>query len=259
LVEFFNNKYKIVLVVEYDGSQYFGFQWQANVPTIQSELEKAIYKLTRESLRVMAASRTDTGVHARHQVISFWTVSTLSPQTFVDALNYYLPKDIAVKAGCYVDSGFNVRRDAVSREYEYRILISPNRSPLMDRYHHHVFHELNIDRMNEACGLLKGEHNFTSFCTALSDERGTVRTVTEARVVRENNVAIFHMAANSFLPHQVRNTIGLLIRIGLDRVTVEEFNTIIEAMKVGLAGPTAPPHALCLIKVNYPDSVELKL
>src|SRR4030042_4764628 len=104
---------KIVLTLEYDGTRYHGFQWQAGLPSIQRELERAIKKLTGERCRVMAASRTDAGVHARGQVVSFRTNSSLPPQTFISGLNHYLPRDIAVKTAYRVDEEFNVRGDAV--------------------------------------------------------------------------------------------------------------------------------------------------
>ena len=113
---------KIVLVMEYDGTCYHGFQLQAKLPTIQGETEKAVQKLTGEKRRIMAASRTDAGVHAKGQVASFRTGSNLPVSTFVKGLNHYLPGDIAVKAAYRVDDSFNVRRDAVSREYNYYIL-----------------------------------------------------------------------------------------------------------------------------------------
>ncbi len=135
--------------MEYDGRRYYGFQWQSGLPTIQAELEKAIQKLTGEKRRVLAASRTDTGVHARGQMVSFRTTSTLSPQTVVRALNYYLPEDIAVSAAYRADVGLNVQRDAVSREYEYRILNSPIRSPLAEGFTYLVAGKLNIRIMNK--------------------------------------------------------------------------------------------------------------
>lgn len=120
----------MVLIMEYDGTQYHGFQLQAGSPTIQGEMEEAVWKLTGERARVISASRTDAGVHAKGQVASFRTESQLSPQTFVKGLNYYLPKDIAVKAAYKVKDSFNVMRDAISREYYYYILNSTTRSPL---------------------------------------------------------------------------------------------------------------------------------
>ena len=243
--------------MEYDGRRYYGFQWQSGLPTIQAELEKAIQKLTGEKRRVLAASRTDTGVHARGQVVSFRTTSTLSPQTVVRALNYYLPEDIAVSAAYRADAGFNVQRDAVSREYEYRILNGPVRSPLAEGFTYLVTGRLNIRNMNKACQLLKGKHDFVSFASALEPEKNTVRTVDEARCSRKGAEVNFRIVANSFLPHQVRNTVGLLIRVGLGKVSLGEFRQVMEAKKVGTAGPAAPPHGLYLMRVNYPADLEL--
>jgi tRNA pseudouridine38-40 synthase len=258
-VKLFNSFNKIVLVVEYDGRNYYGLQWQSNLPTIQAELERAIKELTGESSRLIAASRTDTGVHASGQVVSFRTKSALSPQTFVRALNYYLPRDIAVKGACKVNMDFNVRRDALSREYAYCILNSSTRSPLFEGFAYFVPKRLNVKVMNKTCKLLEGEHDFASFATALGKLRGTKRTVYEAKVSKKDEMVTYHMTADSFLPHQVRNTVGLLIRIGLGKVGLEEFQKIMEARRPGLAGPTAPAHGLCLTKVNYPDNLELAI
>ncbi len=256
-MKLFNSFNKIVLVVEYDGRNYYGFQWQTNLPTIQAELEEAIRRATGESIRVIAASRTDTGVHARGQVVSFRTKSVLPPQTFVRALNYYLPRDIAVKGACKVDMDFNVRRDAMSREYDYYILNSSTRSPLFEGFAYFVPGKLNIRAMNKACKFLKGEHDFASFATALGEIRSTVRTVYDARMTKDDDLVTYHMTANSFLPHQVRNTVGLLVRVGLGKVGVDEFSQILEAKALGTAGPTAPACGLYLTKVNYPKDLEL--
>ena len=258
-MKLFNSFNKIVLLVEYDGRRYYGFQWQAKLPTIQAELEGAIRKLTGESSRVLAASRTDTGVHAKGQVVSFRTKSALSPQIFIRALNHYLPRDIAVKAACRVSADFNVRRDALSREYDSCIFNSSIRSPLADGFAYFVANELNIETMNKACRFLEGEHDFASFATSLGKLKSTVRNVYEAKVTRQDILVTFHVVANSFLPHQVRNTIGLLIRVGLDKVGFEEFRRIMEAKTLGLAGPTAPAHGLYLTKVNYPSNIGLKI
>lgn len=257
-MKLFNSFKKIVLVVEYDGRLYHGFQWQAKLPTIQAELERAIRKLTGERRRVAAASRTDAGVHARGQVVSFRTESALSPRTFVRALNYYLPRDIAVKGACWANADFDVRRDAVSREYDYYILNSSTRSPLHEGHVYTVPKELNIEMMNKACKFLEGEHDFASFATSLGKLKSTVRAVYEAKVTKEDDLATFHMTASSFMPHQVRNTVGLLIRVGSGKVGLDEFEQIMEAKTLGLAGPTAPPCGLYLTKVNYPSDLELE-
>lgn len=199
----------------------------------------------------MAASRTDTGVHAKGQVVSFWAKSTLDAATLVRALNYYLPGDIAVKAAYRAGNGFNVRGDAVSREYCYHILNSVTRSPFSRRFALFMPKALNMQMMNEACQLVKGEHDFASFASSLDDGRSTVRNVSEAGIEKKGDFAVFRIVANSFLPHQVRSTVGLLIRLGLGKIGIGDFRDIMGARRVGLAGPLAPACGLCLSRVNY--------
>jgi len=240
--------------MEYNGTNYHGFQLQANLPTIQGETEKALRRLTGERIRVVTASRTDAGVHAMGQTVSFRTQSSLPPQTFINGLNYYLPRDIAVKAAYRVDDSFNVRRDALSREYNYYILNSLTRSPIREGFCYLVTDHLDIEAMNRACLALIGEHDFVSFASSLGAEiKSTVRTVYRAGVERGGELAIFNMVANSFLPHQVRNTVGALIRVGRGKMSVDEFHSIIGAKEPGLAWPTAPACGLCLMRVNYPQ------
>jgi len=244
---------KIVLIMEYDGTNYHGFQLQASLPTIQGETEKALQKLTGERSRVTSASRTDAGVHAKGQVASFRTSSPLPLATFVSGLNYYLPNDIAVKAAYRVDDLFDVRRDATSREYDYYILNSLTRSPTRQAFTHLVTGHLDTKSINRACQALIGEHDFASFTTCDGLKmKNTVRKVYRAEVTEDDDLLVFSMVANSFLPHQVRNTVGALIRVGLDWMNVDEFYSIAEAKTPGLAGPTAPACGLCLMQINYP-------
>jgi tRNA pseudouridine38-40 synthase len=243
---------KFLLLIEYDGTQYCGFQWQAGLPTIQSELEQAIGRLCGQSSRVMAASRTDTGVHAKGQVASFWAKSTLETMTLVRGLNHYLPGDIAVKAAYKAGDDFNVRGDAVSREYRYYILDSDTRSPFSRRFALFMPKRLDIRAMNEACQLIQGEHDFASFASSLDDSRSTMRNVYEAGIEKKGAFTVFRIVANSFLPHQVRSTVGLLIRLGLGKISTADFRDIMEARSVGLAGPVSPACGLCLTRVNYP-------
>jgi tRNA pseudouridine38-40 synthase len=203
----------------------------------------------------MAASRTDAGVHARGQVVCFLAKSTLNTMTLVKAMNYYLPKDIAVKAAYRASRDFNVRRDALSREYRYYILNSDTRSPFSQRFALLVPRVLDRQAMDGACQHLLGEHDFASFASSLDDSRSTLRTVYEAGVEKKGKFTVFRIVANSFLPHQVRSTVGLLIRLGLGKIGIEDFHDIMEAKSLGLAGPVSPACGLCLEKVNYPDSL----
>ena len=244
---------KIVLILEYDGTRYHGFQLQATLPTVQGEIEKALYKLTGERTRVAAASRTDAGVHARGQVVSFKVRSPHSLETFINGLNFYLPRDIAVKAAHRVRDSFSVRYSAVSREYNYYILNNSTRSPLKEGFSYLVDGHLDIEAMNRACQTLIGEHDFTSFTSGVGVElKNTVRRVYRAEVSKKGELAVFNMVAKSFLTHQVRNTVGALIRVGLGKMSGDEFCSIIETKRLGLAGPTAPACGLCLMQVSYP-------
>jgi len=248
---------KVILIIEYDGTRYYGSQLQAKLPTIQGEMEQALGRLTGERQRVVAASRTDTGAHAKGQVVSFKTGAPLPLPTFVKGLNHYLPKDIAVRAAYRVDGSFNVRRDALSREYNYYILNSQTRSPLRGGFYYLVGGYLDIEAMNEVCQALLGEHDFASFASRLDiGKKSTVRRVYQARVEREGELVVLNVVASSFVPHQVRNTVGLLIRVGLGRMSTDEARSIIEAKKPGLAGPTVPASGLCLMRINYPVPFE---
>lgn len=248
----------LALVLEYDGTNYFGFQWQAGVPTIQSELEKALEKLTGEKIRVLASSRTDTGVHARGQVISFKTGASLPVEAFVHGMNYHLPEDIAVKSAHRVNDSFLVRSMAVSREYNYCIVNSETRSPTTARFAHRIPEKLDVELMNHIAQNLVGVHDFASFASNIGDEpeKSTVRQVFQAKVTCEGNIIVFNIVANAFVRHQIRSTAGALVQVGLKKMTEAEFNGLIEAKKPGLAGPTLLACGLCLMQVNYPCSFE---
>jgi len=248
---------RLVLLVEYNGRNYCGFQLQAGQPTVQGELETALKKLTGDTIRIATASRTDSGVHARMQVVSFKTKSKLNPATFISGLNYYLPDDIAVIKAYRTDINFDVRRRAVSREYEYYILNRPTRSPLWHGRSYYVPGQMDIEEMNKACRYLIGQHDLASFASNLGVElENTVRRIHRAEVSRDGDLVVFNIQANAFLPHQVRNTVGALIRVGLGRMTPDEFYSIMDARKMGLAGPAAPACGLYLTRVNYARPIE---
>lgn len=242
---------RVVLIMEYDGTRYHGSQYQINAPTIQGEIERALYQLTGEKIRIVASSRTDAGVHAKGQVVSFKTQVAFPPKTWVRALNFYLPRDIAIKAAYKVDNDFNVRHLALSREYRYYILNSFTPSPLMRRFTYLVPQPLDIEAMNYACQVLLGEHDFAPFSSVVGGQ--THRRVYKAEVSKQEDLVIFDMEANSFLPHQVRNTVGGLTKVGLGRIGVETFWEMASSGKAGAIGPTAPAHGLCLMRVNYPN------
>ncbi len=249
---------KVLLVVEYEGTRYHGFQFQPGLATIQGELERAICELTRERVRVVAASRTDSGVHAWGQVVSFRTGSGLPRETFLRGLNHYLPEDIAVRAALGAKSDFDVRRDAHSRQYRYTVLNSESRSPLRRNSAYLVGRPLDIESMQEACQALIGEHDFAPFSGPPAGKCVRFdRTIHKAEVSRKQDFVIFDFVANSFLPQQVRRMVGALMEVGGGKKTVEEFRQMARSKKRGVAGPTAPPHGLCLLRVNYSDLEEM--
>jgi tRNA pseudouridine38-40 synthase len=249
---------RIVLILEYDGTNYHGSQFQVNAPTIQGEIEKALKKLTGERTRIKAASRTDAGVHAKGQVVSFKTKSALPLKSFVEGMNHYLPRDIAVKEAFKADDAFDVRRGAISREYKYHMLNSPTRSPMRQHFSYRVNGELDVKAMQRACQALIGKHDFASFVSSAetATTKRTVRNVHKAEIERDGDMIVLNMIANSFLPHQIRNTVGSLIKVGQGKMTVDEFSSTVEAKNPGLAGPTAPAAGLCLMRVNYPSPLE---
>lgn len=244
---------KIALIVEYEGTVYHGFQIQAGVPTIQGELERALRKVTGERVRVSSASRTDQGVHAKGQVVAFSTDSTLPPKTLLRALNHYLPEDIAIRQAFRVNDDFDVRRGALSREYCYYLLNSAIPSPLLRRSAYFMPRPLDVEAMNEACHALLGTRDFAPFSSSLNARKNTVRTVYKAEVDRQGDLVIFHVVANSFLPHQVRHTIGALVNVGVGKSDMAAFREILRSKEPATAGPALPAHGLCLLKVNYPD------
>lgn len=243
----------MVLVVEYDGTAYHGSQWQMGLPTVQGEIEKALEKLTGESVRVAMAGRTDAGVHARGQVVGFRTGSNLSTENYVGGLNYYLPQDIAIKSAHMAEDSFDVRRSAVKRHYRYSILNTRTRSPLRETFAFRVAGTLDVAAMNVACRVIIGEYDFASFASDIGgEEKSTMRRVYRAEVTREDELINIDMVANAFVRHQVRSTAGCLVQIGLGKMSQEEFRGIIEAKSPGLAGPILPACGLCLVGVEYP-------
>ena len=199
-----------------------------------------------------AAGRTDAGVHARGQVISFGTGSSLSCDAFISGLNHYLPGDIAVKAAHRVDGSFDARRHAESREYRYTILNSGTRSPIREGFAYRVVGNLDAEAMQRAAEALVGEHDLASFASGIGGEtKSTVRRVYRAGVRKDGDLVQFDIVASGFLRHQVRSTAGCLVRIGLGKMSQDEFHAIIAAKKPGLAGPSLPARGLCLVRVDY--------
>lgn len=245
---------RLALVVEYEGTCYSGFQYQANAPSIQEELEKAIARLTGEKVRVKGAGRTDAGVHASGQVAAFDTASTHPPETFVRALNYYLPEDIAVKAAYRVKYDFDPRRKALSRTYRYTILNSPTPSPLMRRSACIVGVPLNVRRMQAGARLFVGEHDFRQFAGPLANKSAsTVRLIYEASLTSKGHALAFEVRGSAFLPHQVRRMAGALVDVGKGKLSLDNLKQMINGGRVDAIAHSLPSQGLCLVEVAYAD------
>jgi tRNA pseudouridine38-40 synthase len=244
---------RIALLLEYDGAAYGGSQRQRNAPSVQAVLEAAVQRLTGEPVRVAFAGRTDAGVHASGQVAAFTTAAAHDARTWTRALNALLPADVVVRDAAEVALAFDPRRQARGRWYRYLIWNAPVRSPLWRRVTWHVPRPLDTAAMAAEAAALVGEHDLAAFAPALAGGRSSRRRVWRAEVRRRGPLIAFEMEANAFLPHQMRRTAGALAAIGGGRLTAGTFARWLADPRPGLAGPAAPPHGLCLVRVRYDD------
>ena len=244
---------RLALLVEYEGTRYHGFQSQLNAESVQDALEEALFRLTGERRRIKGAGRTDAGVHALGQVVSFDSRAPYSPDVFVKAMNRYLPDDISVKDATEVDPDFDPRRWAVSREYRYTIVESDTPSPMLRRFAHRVRTRLDVAAMQSAALLLEGERDLAPFSGPLNNGmRSTVRRVFKCSVMRRAGLVKLEMAATGFLPQQVRRTAGALIDVGMGRLSVSRFEELAGCGVLGAANRVAPAEGLSLVSVSYP-------
>lgn len=246
---------KLALIVEYDGTRYHGFQYQANASSIQAELESALYRLTGERTRVKGASRTDAGAHAGGQVVAFPTECRLPTNTFVEGLNYYLPEDIAVQAAFEAPLRFDPRREALSRVYRYTILNRLTPSPLLMRFSYREGRSLKEEVMSKAAELLVGENDFGAFTAGVPKGKSTVRRVLRAEVRRCGDLVLLEIEGNAFLPQQIRRIAGALVQVGLRRLSVNEFAGLVREARPGAAGWPLPARGLCLVRVQYDSAL----
>lgn len=238
--------------VEYDGSAYNGFQAQADQPTVQGAIETAIAAFCGETVRIAAAGRTDTGVHATGQVVSFDLDKAWPARTVMNALNAHMVQEATAILDCaVVDDDWHARFSAVGRRYLYRILNRPGR-PALDRGRvWHVKGELDVAAMNAAAAHLVGQHDFTTFRDAGCQSASPVKTLDVARVERVGEEAHLHFAARSFLHRQVRSMTGSLVQVGLGRWTPDDLKAALDARDRAACGPVAPSDGLYLTGVEY--------
>lgn len=272
----------IGLVISYDGTNYNGFQSQPFGNTIQDKLQEAIRGLTGETLKVTGSGRTDAGVHARGQVVNFFTESAIPIERWQMALNARLPDDIVVREAVELPASFHARKGAIKKTYRYTIY--NNRVPDVFNRRYQLFHygTLDLDAMKAGLAHLCGEHDFTSFCSRKAVKQSYVRTLFAADLLTDNRVGDspigdgltggsrigngastgnidYHgtihidLTGSGFLYNMVRIIVGTLLEVGEGKRKPADMKRILEARDRLAAGPTAPARGLCLLEVVYPD------
>ena len=240
------------LTLAYDGTNYAGWQFQPDRATVQGAVESAIQKVTGEQLRVIASGRTDAGVHAKGQVVSFSSATELQPDVFVKALNGNLPRDIAVLDAADVPADFHAIASAVRKRYRYLISDAPVRDVFARRYCWQYPHALDVDAMQRSATALKGKHDFSGFESSGAPRQSTVRTVNDLTVRRRQDGKIeIEVEADGFLYNMVRAIVGTLVEVGRGAENEQFPQKVLEAGDRKAGGPTAPPEGLILLHVDY--------
>jgi len=242
------------ITFEYDGTDFCGWQTQAQGErTVQGELEAVLSKIFKKTIKVIASGRTDSGVHAKGQVISFKMDTRMKPDEIKRALNGLLPSDIAVHAAQEVDDDFHAQYSVKEKTYRYTILNRKYRSVFLRNHALFYPYVLNVARMRKAAKYLTGKHDFKSFQAhdPLRAERQTIRTIKKLVIKKEGDLIFIDVTANGFLYKMVRNMVGTLLAIGSGQIEVGDMPKILKSKNRKNAPETAPAHGLCLMQVKY--------
>jgi len=248
---------KIAFGVEYCGTAYYGWQRQSISPTIQECVEAALSKVADQQITVHCAGRTDTGVHAIHQVIHIETDASREEHSWIFGANANLPDDISLLWAKHVEDDFHARFSATSRIYRYIILNRPTRSGLAAGRVTLECRALNIELMQEAAHHLIGEHDFTSYRAISCQAKSPVRHVKRFDIFREGDYVFLEIEANGFLQHMVRNIAGVLMTIGMEKEPVMWSKQVLDACDRILGGITAPADGLYLFNIEYPEKFDI--
>lgn len=247
---------RIALGVEYDGTTFYGWQRQRQVPTIQSHLEFALNNIANEPVHLFCAGRTDACVHATGQVVHFDTHAKRHIDAWIWGTNTHLPESIVVRWARAVDYSFHARFSARARRYRYVIYNHPIRPAILKTRATWHYYPLDIEKIKQAGRYLIGEQDFSSFRSSQCTANSPMRNVTEFKVLRQNDFVIFEIEANAFLHHMVRNIAGVLMKIGAGFKEPEWMKVVLEAKNRRAAAETAEAQGLYLIQVKYPDNYQ---
>jgi tRNA pseudouridine38-40 synthase len=244
------------LTLAYDGTDFFGWQIQPGVPTLQGTLASAIGRITGEKVLPQGSGRTDAGVHALAQIASFPTESVIPTVNLVIALNHILPDSIRVLKAEEAPADFHARKSARAKTYRYRIYRGPICSPFLARYVWHYPYPLEEDAMRAAAPLIEGEHDFASFAASDPErgreaDRSAVRTIFSSAWRRDGEELIYEISGNGFLHHMVRNLVGTFLLVGRRKLAPADLSCILEGRDHSSSGATAPASGLFLVEVNY--------
>lgn len=238
------------LDLAYDGAPFHGYARQRAVRTVQGDLEAALFRLTGE-IETNVAGRTDAGVHAAGQVVSFTVDAPIDTERVLRSLNRQLGPAIAVRRLALVDDGFHARFSATARQYEYRVLSDPVHDPFLAPTSWHVAEDLDVAAMNRAATAFVGERDFASLCRR-ADGASTVRAVSWASWGSDGGLLRYSVAASSFCHQMVRSMVAICVDVGRGRVGAEDVEQILDARDRNAARGAAPPHGLTLVAVAYP-------
>ncbi len=241
----------VSLKIEYDGTNYCGWQVQPGLPTVQGELEKALERIIGKHVSIVGSGRTDSGVHAKGQVASFETDFGMDPERYSFALNTFLPEDIRVVGSKMEKDGFSARFSAKRKTYRYFMYVDRMSHPLEDRYSLQIINELDVESMRKAAEYFLGEHDFACFLSSNSEVSSTVRTIFESRIDVEGNKICYTVTGNGFLYNMVRIMVGTLLDVGEGKKTPDDMKKILEGKDRSLAGHTVKAKGLVLLSVEY--------
>ena len=244
---------RVRLIISYDGTNYCGWQVQINGITVEEVINKALTDLLGESIEVIGASRTDSGVHAIGNVAVFDTDTKIPAEKISFALNQRLPNDIRIQKSDEVPADWHPRFQNSTKTYEYKILNRRFPDPLRRFYTHFVYMPLDVENMKMAATYIIGEHDFASFCSARSQVNSTIRTVYTLNVIKQEDEIIIRISGNGFLYNMVRIIVGTLLKVGLGVYPPEHVKEILEAKDRYAAGPKAPACGLTLIHIEYTE------